>query len=134
MMEYSDNSFDLNAISVRDLYFSYGKTQILNDYNSDIRYGQIYSLLGPSGGGKTTLLKLMLGRLKLQSGSVRVLGREAGKQNGFISFMPQELGLCPDFSINQTLRYFKLIYRINNEDFYERYFIIFLFFFSLSQI
>ncbi len=118
-MDLSDG-LDLNAISVRDLYFSYGKTQILNDYNSNIRYGQIYSLLGPSGGGKTTLLKLMLGRLKLQSGTIRVLGKPAGKQNNFISFMPQELGLCADFSINQTLKYFKLIYRITNEDFYER--------------
>ena len=119
-MDFNDNSLDMNAISVRDLYFSYGKTQILNDYNSDIRYGQIYSLLGPSGGGKTTLLKLLLGRLKLQSGTVRVLGKSVGKQNAFISFMPQELGLCSDFTINQTLKYFKLIYRINNEDFYER--------------
>lgn len=110
-----------NAIYLENVNFSYGKNVILRDYCSQIRQSEIYSLLGPSGGGKTTLLKLILGRLKLQQGTIRVLGRAPGEANSSISFMPQEIGLCRDFTINQTFRYFKLIYQISNEEFYIRY-------------
>lgn len=108
------------AIKVDNVNFSYGKNSILRNYCSRIYYGQIYSLLGPSGGGKTTLLKLLLGRLNVQNGSISVLGMEPGEANSNISFMPQEIGLCYNFNINQTLRYFKLIYQISNEEFYAR--------------
>lgn len=109
-----------DAVYVENVHFSYGKNVILRDYCSHIRQAEIYSLLGPSGGGKTTLLKLMLGRLKLQQGTIRVLGQQPGAANSSISFMPQEIGLCRNFTINQTLRYFKLIYQISNEEFYTR--------------
>ncbi len=64
---------------------------------------------------------MILGRLKVQQGQISVLGMPPGEANSNISFMPQEIGLCYNFSINQTLRYFKLIYQISNEDFYTRY-------------
>lgn len=110
-----------DAVCMNNVDFSYGSNKILRNFCARVKYAQIYSLLGPSGGGKTTLLKLMLGRLKVQQGQVSVLGLPPGEANSNISFMPQEIGLCYNFSINQTLRYFKLIYQISNEDFYIRY-------------
>ena len=109
-----------DAVTIHNVNFSYGSNQILNNFCARIKYSQIYSLLGPSGGGKTTLLKLILGRLKMQQGNLTVLGMSPGEANSNISFMPQETGLFLNFSINQTLRYFKLIYQISNEDFYLR--------------
>lgn len=112
----------LNAVEIDNAKFSYGSKQILCNYCSRIPYSQIYALLGPSGGGKTTLLRLILGRLKLQQGSIKVLGQSPPPEsNRNISFMPQEIGLCDTMTIKQTLRYFKLIYRISNEDFYIRF-------------
>lgn len=110
-----------NAVYIQNLNFSYGSNQILRNFCARVDYSQIYALLGPSGGGKTTLLKLILGRLKVQSGNVRVLEVPPGVANSSISFMPQEIGLCKDFTINQTLRYFKLVYQISNEEYYIRF-------------
>ncbi|XP_027199349.2 ABC transporter G family member 20-like [Dermatophagoides pteronyssinus] len=109
-----------DAVYIRNVNFSYGNNQILRNFCARIPYGQIYALLGPSGGGKTTLLKLILGRLKMQQGTISVLGMTPGEANSTISFMPQEVGLCDNLTINQTLKYFKLIYRISNEEFYAR--------------
>lgn len=109
-----------NAVYIQNVNFSYGTTQILRNFSARIHYSQIYALLGPSGGGKTTLLKLILGRLKPQQGEISVLGLPPGGANSTISFMPQEIGLCPNFTINQTLNYFKLVYQISNEEFYNR--------------
>lgn len=109
-----------DAVCINNVNFSYGSNKILRNFCAHVKYSQIYSLLGPSGGGKTTLLKLILGRLKVQQGQISVLGMPPGEANSNISFMPQEIGLCYNFSINQTLRYFKLIYQISNEDFYTR--------------
>lgn len=108
-------------MAIDNVNFSYGSNKILRNFCARVRHSQIYSLLGPSGGGKTTLLKLILGRLKVTQGHIQVLGLPPGEANSNISFMPQEIGLCANFSINQTLRYFKLIYNISNEDFYTRY-------------
>jgi len=109
-----------HAVLIHNVNFSYGSNQILRNFNAQINYSQIYSLLGPSGGGKTTLLKLILGRLKVQQGTISVLNLPPGEANSSVSFMPQEIGLCKNFSINQTLHYFKLVYQISNEEFYAR--------------
>lgn len=109
-----------HAVHIENLNFSYGLNRVLCNFCARVEYSQIYALLGPSGGGKTTLLKLILGRLKIQSGSIRVLDLPPGAANSAISFMPQESGLCKNFTINQTLRYFKLVYQISNEEFYIR--------------
>lgn len=109
-----------DAVYIRNAKFSYGNNLILNNFCTRIPYGQIYALLGPSGGGKTTLLKMILGRIKPQIGTINVLGLPPGEANSNISFMPQEIGLCDNLTIYQTLRYFKLIYRISNEEFYIR--------------
>lgn len=120
-----------DAVYIRNVNFSYGNNQILHNFCARVPYAQIYALLGPSGGGKTTLLKLILGRLKMQQGMISVLGMTPGEANSNISFMPQEVGLCDNLTINQTLKYFKLIYRISNEEFYTRY-VFFIKFYSIE--
>jgi NitT/TauT family transport system ATP-binding protein len=52
-----------NAVTVRNVYKNYGKTEALRDLSLDFPRGQLTSLLGPSGCGKTTLLKIIAGLL-----------------------------------------------------------------------
>lgn len=63
-----------NLVSVRDVHFYRGKRAIYSGVDIDIRRGKITAILGPSGTGKTTLLRLISGQLKAQQGSVEFDG------------------------------------------------------------
>jgi len=61
---------DNNIIRIRDLHFSRGQNKIFDGVNIDIPQGKITAIMGPSGTGKTTLLKLIGGQLKPQKGTI----------------------------------------------------------------
>lgn len=62
------------AIEVEHLRHSYGEHRALNDVTFDIPRAEIFGLLGPNGGGKTTLFRLLSTLLPVQQGTVRILG------------------------------------------------------------
>jgi ABC-2 type transport system ATP-binding protein len=64
------------AIDVASLGFSYGERQALSDVSFAIARGEIFGFLGPNGGGKTTLFKLLSTLVPLQSGTASMLGRD----------------------------------------------------------
>ena len=63
-------------IQIDKLAFSYGSNEVLKNISMEILPGNIYGLLGENGLGKTTLLTLLCGLKKVQSGSIRVDGRD----------------------------------------------------------
>ncbi len=65
-----------SVIEIRNLHFTYGTRKIFNGISLDIRAGQVTAFMGPSGTGKTTLLKLIGGQLRPQQGSVQVFGED----------------------------------------------------------
>lgn len=67
----------MHTLESRAITFGYGKRTVLHAVSLTVRQGEIVSVLGPNGCGKTTLLKILLGLLKPQSGSVYVNGRPA---------------------------------------------------------
>ena len=86
------------VVSVRAVTHRYGKAVALNDISIDIPPGKMVGIIGPDGVGKSTLLGLIAGAKKMQSGSIRVLAgdiadpghrRRACPQ---IAYMPQGLG------------------------------------------
>lgn len=68
-----------NLIEIRDLSFTYGQRLVLKDINLTARRGQVIAIMGNSGCGKTTLLRLIGGALKATSGSLKVDGVEIGQ-------------------------------------------------------
>lgn len=66
-------------VQIRDLHFSRGVKQIFRGLDIDIPKGQITTILGPSGTGKTTLLKMIGGQLKASQGTIHVDGLNVGK-------------------------------------------------------
>lgn len=61
----------MQLVEVRNVSFSYGSKQVLRDITLDICSGDYLGIIGPNGGGKTTLLKLILGLLKPTSGEIK---------------------------------------------------------------
>lgn len=85
-----------------------------------------YGLLGASGCGKTTLLACIVGRRKLNSGQIHVLGGQPGtKGSGVpgprIGYMPQEIALLQDFTVAESVFYFGRIYGMNETRIHERF-------------
>ena len=80
-----------SIVEIRDVCFSYRGHEVLQGVDLDIRGGDFIAMIGPNGGGKTTLLRLMLGLLKPDRGSIRVLGLPAQKASHHIGYVPQEV-------------------------------------------
>ncbi len=90
----------LPVIEVKDVSFSYGGPYVLEDVNLCLHQGDFASLIGPNGGGKTTLLKIILGLLKPAKGSVRVLGGSPEESRRRIGYIPQKAQFDPQFPVS----------------------------------
>ncbi len=80
------------AVELDNVRFSYDRTPVLRVVRLAVGQGDFLAVIGPNGGGKTTLLKLILGRLSPGGGTVRVFGgpaREAALRMGYV---PQNTG------------------------------------------
>ncbi len=89
------------VIEVEKVCFSYGgPVPALEEVDFTIPEGDFVSVIGPNGGGKTTLLRLLLGLLQPSSGRIRVLGRGPVEARPLIGYMPQHAQLDPRFPVS----------------------------------
>ncbi|XP_061402786.1 ABC transporter G family member 20 [Musca vetustissima] len=117
------------AVCVRRAHKMYGSAKnpnvVLDGLNMTVSKGSIYGLLGASGCGKTTLLSCIVGRRRLNSGEIWVLGgrpgsRGSGVPGPRIGYMPQEVALYGEFTMRETLKYFGLIADMSAVDIEDR--------------
>ena len=87
-------------ISFRDVTFSYGGPPVIENATFEIGESDSICVVGPNGGGKTTLLRLILGLEKPDSGSVEVFGSSPLTMCKEIGYMPQYLNFDPQFPIS----------------------------------
>jgi len=87
------------VIVFEDVYFSLGDVSILENVSMSVEAGDFLAVLGPNGGGKSTLLKLMLGLFKPDSGTIRILDRQPGEVGGRIGYLPQHTHVSTSFPI-----------------------------------
>ncbi|MBU2551745.1 MAG: metal ABC transporter ATP-binding protein, partial [Proteobacteria bacterium] len=88
------------VIEIRDLWFSYNGQPVLTAADLTVREGDFMAVIGPNGGGKTTLIRLMLGLLKPRRGTVRVLGLPPDKAAPLTGYMPQRPGHNQGFPVS----------------------------------
>jgi len=88
------------VISVKHLWAGYGAEPVLEDINLSVRERDFIGLVGPNGGGKTTLLKVLLGLLPPMRGEVRIMGRSVREGRRYIGWVPQSVELDRDFPIS----------------------------------
>ena len=88
------------VVVIQDLNFSYNRHNVLEGVSLMVAPRDFVSIVGPNGGGKTTLLKLMLGLLNPTMGTVRVFGVPPGEARFRIGYMPQHTHLDPLFPVS----------------------------------
>lgn len=88
------------VIDIRGVSFRYDGPLILEDVSLSIEKGEFLGVVGPNGGGKSTLLKLMLGLLEPTDGDVRILGRKPKEARRALGYVPQFANFRRDFPIS----------------------------------
>ena len=89
-----------NIIEVLNLNFSYAKQKVLEDINFTVKEKDFLAIIGPNGGGKSTLLKLILGINTLQEGEIQVFGQKYLDQIEHIGYVPQNTNININFPIS----------------------------------
>lgn len=88
-----------NIIEVKDVSFAYNGEEVLKDINLQIHKGDYLGIVGPNGGGKTTLLKCILGLLKPTKGRIKLFDHDAAKFKDWpqIGYVPQKVHFDQNF-------------------------------------
>ncbi|MCG6861579.1 MAG: ABC transporter ATP-binding protein [Chromatiaceae bacterium] len=89
-----------SVIEVRELSFSYGAAAVLEGVSLEVEAGEFLGVVGPNAGGKSTLLKLILGLLDPQSGRILLLGQRPHEATRRIGYVPQYPSFPRDFPIS----------------------------------
>ena len=87
------------VVQLENLSFAYNGGPVLDNISLKIRQGDFIAMIGPNGGGKTTLLKLILGLLKPTTGTVQVMGGPPAQASHHIGYVPQNVHLNQQFPI-----------------------------------
>ncbi|MHB1317577.1 MAG: metal ABC transporter ATP-binding protein [Anaerolineae bacterium] len=87
------------AVTLAHVWAAYEQTDVLEDISLEVPPGDFVALIGPNGGGKTTLLKLLVGLLSPLQGSIRVLGREVEHVRRDVAYVPQDIRFDRDFPL-----------------------------------
>lgn len=89
----------MKAVDVRDLEFSYSNNKIIKDTSFSIEIGDFAAIIGSNGSGKSTLMKLILGELEADHGSIKIMDKQVEKDMAFpkLRYVAQ-LGLGSNYS------------------------------------
>ena len=107
-------------LEVKDVSVSFGDAHILDKVNIELKQGELVSLLGVSGGGKTTIFNVIAGLLKADSGRVVLDGEDITGKTGKVSYMLQKDLLLPFRTIEDNVALPLLIRGVNKKEAREK--------------
>ena len=113
-----NRSYGGDAISIRALHVIRGGNEVLPHIDLDVARGQLVGLIDPSGGGKTTLMRAIVGAQIVAGGSVQVLGHPAGSPvlRNRIGYVTQAASIYLDLTARENLAYFGKAVGATNDD------------------
>ncbi len=97
---HSNKGMTRPVIEINHLSFSYNGNPVLNDITLSIDEKEFLAVIGPNGGGKTTLVKLMLGLLKPDSGDIQIFNKPPKTVSHRIGYVPQDVAINKSFPIS----------------------------------
>jgi ABC-2 type transport system ATP-binding protein len=113
---------DASPLVVRGLGKHFGATVALDDVSLDVRPAELFGLVGPDGGGKTTLFRILTTLLVPDTGTATVLGldvvRDLWAIRARVGYMPGRFSLYPDLSVEENLAFFASVFGTSIEEGY----------------
>lgn len=110
-------------VVVRGLGKSFAEVRALDDVSFEVAGGELFGLVGPDGGGKTTLFRILTTLLVPDDGRATVLGRDVVDDlwdiRARVGYMPGRFSLYPDLSVEENLRFFASVFGTTLEAGYE---------------
>lgn len=105
-------------INVQNLSHTFEGIQALNNVSLSVKSGEMFGLVGPDGSGKSTLIRIMLGIIKKQSGNILLFGKDT-TQDSFlvknrVGYLSQQFSLYEDLTIDENIEFFAKIHNVNN--------------------
>jgi ABC-2 type transport system ATP-binding protein len=104
------------AIGATDLTRRFGSFTAVKNVNIQVKYGEIYGLLGANGAGKTTTIKMLCGLLEPSSGTMELAGEKGSLRSSAvrerIGYMSQKFSLYDDLAIGENLDFFAGVYGV----------------------
>ncbi|WP_157251683.1 ABC transporter ATP-binding protein [Nonomuraea typhae] len=95
------------AIAVQGLHKSFGKAHALAGLDLTVRAGEVHGFLGPNGAGKSTTIRILLGLMRADSGSARLLGgdpwKEAAELHKRLAYVPGDVNLWPGLTGGEVI-------------------------------
>ena len=114
----------MNVIEAKNLQKKFGVLTAVDGLDFTVERGEIFGIIGPDGGGKTTTLRLLCGIMNATGGNAVVLGRslpaEAEGVKEHIGYMCQKFSLYVDLTVEENIRFFAEIYQIDKKILDER--------------
>jgi ABC-2 type transport system ATP-binding protein len=114
----------MNKIEFINVKKTFGEVNAVNGLNLSVNEGEVYAFLGHNGAGKTTTLRLLLGLLKPDGGSVSVFGlspiENGGAVRGMCGVLSEDTGLYEPLTVYENLLYYADIYGISRAEFNSR--------------
>ncbi len=96
-----------SAISVSGLVKTFGPTRALDDLDLDVHTGEVHGFLGPNGSGKSTTIRILLGLLRADSGTARLLGGDPWKDTAVLhrrlAYVPGDVNLWPSLTGGEVI-------------------------------
>ncbi len=113
------------AIKTSNLTKKFSDTIVVHDLNLDIKKGELYGLVGPDGGGKTTVIRMLAAIMDPDSGEAWVAGHsilnEGEKIKEKIGYMSQKFGLYEDLTVMENITFYADLYDVPQKERPERF-------------
>ncbi len=114
---------DTGPVVLHEVRKTFGATVALESVSLTVRPGELFGLVGPDGGGKTTLFRILATLLVPDSGTATVLGRDVVRDlwdiRSRVGYMPGRFSLYPDLSVEENLRFFASVFGTSLERGYD---------------
>lgn len=111
-------------IHINNISKNFRAIRALDDVSMEFRTGTLYGIIGPAGAGKTTMLRLMLGLMKMDDGDIKYaidgIPTKFETIRHHVAYMPQSQSLYNDLSVDEHLDFFRRLYGIENTQYRQK--------------
>lgn len=117
-----ENAFSISkkginmSLKIENVSKSYGRKKVVDDISLELSKPGVFGLLGTNGAGKTTTIRMLLGIIKKDKGTITWNGKEVDRKKVNFGYLPEERGVYPKVKIMDQLKYFAELKGMNKEE------------------